>query len=976
MRRLIRIVFFMFMVAAVGTVCHAEENVRQDHNTILIIDNSLSTTGSHSLGSATDPNGLRFDAARLVYDNVLSSAQAGTQGEIGVLIFCGPENCMVYGPMNIDADPAALNEAVGQYLNEAANQNHRDNYTDIRTALEKAKDMMQGFQGNTSIILLTDGVNDLTNKPDPFSQPENIEANDQSVRLVEEMKSLGADFSVIALTAQDAIQNTEAFMAFINRLAEAGGGVAAGQDDYSNVLVATQTDLGSKLLQMFVKTESETEAQITSQLSNEKWPFTVPYNGISTATVNITFMPEDKPKIRAIELIDPDGNVFTPFDNGSVQPVEGIVVTEDRSYVILEIPSPKPGEWSVGVTSAAEEEMTINTVVRFSHNLRLVFDLPETLYQNIPQQVRAWLQQYNGETYEDLKDSGFYSLSTATLTLRQTDGSGVEESIVMDAGGDCFTAEVGLGETGAWLAEIRIENPYYVEGAGDIFFEVVEAPAGMEGYPEDGTSGQSQIGGSLESETGSASTSAFTGGSSSEAGITEGDGGNGDNIANGAAADGTSANGTAADEASGRSATVETGTGKEHFTWKAEAEADGKSVSISWDGNGADGAEGELLAVGTDSPVVSGLHSGDFIDLSVLEENQEYTLMVAAFSGGADAPGTPPPMAQLDLQLIPDMDNMGSTMLNVAGAVIQLAPTVLSSDEAIKNAVGAAKELKEGLETVENLAVQGNKGADGEAAQGMTDIPEGSDTVGVPDDESTADDGISDGQDDQKTTGGQDDENASDQKGRSEKSKSQSQKSSADAVESPEPPDASEENNGGNAISGFFGNLESNWIYLAAGGAVLVVLLAVLLLSRGKGGKKVYGTLKITCDAIRLETILKFEGRSQIQEGQPLTRHPDIAKLKNSKIYDVLSHIQASMTEADGHGMIEGSEIPHMPKEKVITLTYAEPGQSEPQVCHVGRNDGTDSVLNVRDAGRIYEVHFTGKLDFDEMMAVHSGNRR
>ena len=60
------------------------------HNYILIIDNSRSTTGRHSLGDATDPKGLRFDAAQLVYQNVVSSAATGSRGKLGVIVFGGP----------------------------------------------------------------------------------------------------------------------------------------------------------------------------------------------------------------------------------------------------------------------------------------------------------------------------------------------------------------------------------------------------------------------------------------------------------------------------------------------------------------------------------------------------------------------------------------------------------------------------------------------------------------------------------------------------------------------------------------------------------------------------------------------------------------------------------------------------------------------------------------------------------------------
>ena len=71
------------------------------HNYILLIDNSRSTTGSHSLGGATDPRGMRFDAAQLVYQNVVSSADMGSRGKLGVIVFCGPKNCVSYGPLEI-----------------------------------------------------------------------------------------------------------------------------------------------------------------------------------------------------------------------------------------------------------------------------------------------------------------------------------------------------------------------------------------------------------------------------------------------------------------------------------------------------------------------------------------------------------------------------------------------------------------------------------------------------------------------------------------------------------------------------------------------------------------------------------------------------------------------------------------------------------------------------------------------------------
>ena len=244
------------------------------HNYILIIDNSLSTTGRHQLGGATDPKGLRFDAAQLVYQNVVSSADLGSRGELVVIVFCGPKNCVTYGPLDIG--DKALDEKIGKYLNAKANAAHRDNFTDIRTALEKAREMISGFDGDTSVILLTDGVNDLLNRPDPFSRRENIEANAQCVELVKQMHGEGVDFQFIALTAEESVANTDAFMVFINDLAEAGGGAVGADGECSNVLMATQTDLNSKLVQMLIKAESASESiQTIVEYTPVYAPFTV-----------------------------------------------------------------------------------------------------------------------------------------------------------------------------------------------------------------------------------------------------------------------------------------------------------------------------------------------------------------------------------------------------------------------------------------------------------------------------------------------------------------------------------------------------------------------------------------------------------------------------------------------------------------------------------------------------------------------------
>ena len=90
----------------------------------------------------------------------------------------------------------------------------------------------------------------------------------------------------------------------------------------SNVLMATESDLNSKLLQTLILSESVPDANI--QGFNEATPlseaFTVPYDGISDATINITFMPEDKRKLDSVALVSPDGVEYRLYDGHGKDP--------------------------------------------------------------------------------------------------------------------------------------------------------------------------------------------------------------------------------------------------------------------------------------------------------------------------------------------------------------------------------------------------------------------------------------------------------------------------------------------------------------------------------------------------------------------------------------------------------------------------------------------------------------------------------
>ena len=168
--------------------------------------------------------------------------------------------------------------------------------------------------------------------------------------------------------------------------------------------------------------------------------------------------------------------------------------------------------------------------------------------------------------------------------------------------------------------------------------------------------------------------------------------------------------------------------------------------------------------------------------------------------------------------------------------------------------------------------------------------------------------------------------------------------------------------------------VRQHWMIAAGGAAALVVLLAAVVLMRGhsggKSGPKVKGHFRVVCDALNLEKVLQFEGSTRISAGSPLTKHPDIAKMKGSKPYDVLSHIQVGVAKANARGEVPGCDTPQLPNADVITLTYTNPKTGVRQVACVGSMDAAPSVFQVYDAGRTFEVEFNGNLSMDELLSL------
>lgn len=976
----------------------------EPHNTILVIDNSRSTTGRHSLGEATDPKGLRFDAARLVYQNVASSAATGGKGKIGVIVFCGPDNCVSYGPLEID--DAALDEAIGSKLNAAANAARRDDYTDIRTALQTAKDMMAGFDGDTSVLLLTDGVNDLTNRTDPFSRPENIQANDDSVALAGDIAAEGADFNVVALTAQEAVENTDAFMVFINRLAEAGGGEMGEDGAYNNVLMATQGDLNSKLLQSLIKAESASETiQTIVETTPVDAPFTVPYTGITDATVNLTFMPEDKALLESAALVAPDGTTYDLWDADGAHDQAGITVTESRSYLMFAIPTPREGDWRVVVNSKGADgeaaAVPINAVVRFNHSMRLRLAMDETLYANESARIEAWFQHFNGEQYEDLTDSDIYGQSEAVLTV--VTPSGNERTVDMKRSGDRYVTSFRPKVVGAWEARVTARNPYVKETTDTIAFEVLpertpEPTAEPTPEPTPEASAQAPA---VPAVTGASdATPEPTATPTPRPTVTP----------------------TPTPEvipitslalSIEPSVTTEEGEillkpGSVTFSWTLEEETD----------------EIEAVLLKGES-VLGTIASGMSFDSSFFKPGQTYDFRVTALPKNGQLVGAEPTVETLTFRAPPQPIAEENILLSVeplaedadetpyvdrAAEQFTVAWQIAGETDAVEAALLEDGEtLVDGLQSGDSLdrallkdgatytlrvsaLPQGGALVDMAptvAAMDFALYPQPDPVEGLTLAVSGADtkDGVSRIRGNSaklawSVTGGNIDHyrlTAVDANGGIVADETLKPSESGYTLKKPAKTDvtvrldavaryapAGEKAATASVKVHSLTFLEQYWMFIA-GGAVLLLgaVAALLLVLKNRNAKHVTGALRVRCEALGLDQPLTFFDDSKgVKVGEPITRHATLAKLKGKKAYALLSNVRMSNVQTDRDGRAPGEseegDALHRANVRVLCLTYTDPKTKQSETRCVGRYDVTPATLNLSDGSGTYEFTFSG----------------
>lgn len=455
----------IFMPYAFSEVSSNDESGWRNY--ILVIDNSGSNVKNlKSTGAATDPEGLRFSACRRMY-----SEMRPDKSRMGLIVFSGSgDYCMRFDPLELNSSYAK--QLIYDRLDDPNVINKRNQYTDINYALMQARDMAHSFRdGETAIILLTDGVNDLTNSDTALTDRENIEQNRLTLETVRSIHDENISFFVIALTAHGHSEFRSLFMKFINQMGEAGGGIVEN-GALNNVFEALDDGLGDAFSRIRGRQVGELVDEREHLFTPTEEEVQIPDFGVEQAGITISFSVSDRDKLRSISLVDPQNKVYEVWKNGHSTPGLSNMfrVETDKNFVNIQVQHPTAGNWRVIVEGA--EGTSVSQIVTLDTNLRINLSVNKPAHKDQPAHFVVRFQEYTSNGYTDCNNESLYTMSQTMLDL--TAPSGTTQNIEMKNTGTAFEADVILNEIGTYKVNIQATNPFVDKHISDYALDVVE----------------------------------------------------------------------------------------------------------------------------------------------------------------------------------------------------------------------------------------------------------------------------------------------------------------------------------------------------------------------------------------------------------------------------------------------------------------------------------------------------------------------
>lgn len=433
--------FIMFIYLFSLTNVQAEDsfNTSSRIEGVLVVDVSKSMLTS-------DPNKISSEAMKMFID--MSSLKGD---KIGFIAYAGDviaKTDLVKLQTEKDKiDLKAFIDSLGQYPN-----------TDISVGLKdaiKALDASHEQDYRPLIVLLADGNNDVDDKKGVTLQQATDSLNDA----VDEAKTKGYPVYVIGLNEvgtlnKDVLQN----------IATTTNGKffeTSSADDLPGIL--------SEIFANHLKLKVVPVDELVGKGDFEDVTITIPNTNVLEANLSlVSSQPVE------IKLFDPSGTE-------QVLPSDKISITKSKSYSMVKMISPVPGDWTLKIKGVALDKIDINFV--FNYDLQLSFAPLERKNYKAGDTIKV--EAFFEDNGQQVSNKDLYNTMKATLLVTDLETNQTEE-IPLAADQQGYTGQFIIGNSENYELKIKAEgNSFFRETpVQQISVQKAVVPVATESIPE------------------------------------------------------------------------------------------------------------------------------------------------------------------------------------------------------------------------------------------------------------------------------------------------------------------------------------------------------------------------------------------------------------------------------------------------------------------------------------------------------------
>jgi uncharacterized protein YegL len=372
----------------------------------------------------SDPNKLSNEAIKMFID--MSSLKGD---KVGVIAFA---NDVVSKKELVNLQTEADKQALKGFIDSLG----KYPYTDLSVGVTEAIKMLDNSHEKDYfplIVLLTDGNNDV----DKTKGKTNKQADDDLAHAVAAAKENGYPIYTIGLNANGQLNKD-----VLKNVAESTNGKffeTSNANDLPGILSEIYADhLKLKIVPM---------KDVVAQNDFQDVPFNVPNGNVLEA--NISLISSNPVEIK---LVDPSGNEQTV-------PSDKVLLTKSKSYSLLKLINPAPGNWIMKVKGFPKDKIDINLV--FNYDLQLKLAPLSIVGKKTGDTVKV--SAYFEDNGKQIANLDLYKTMKAVLFVKNS-VTGKTEEIPLNADAKGFAGQLILGGPADYEVSAKAEgNSFYRE---------------------------------------------------------------------------------------------------------------------------------------------------------------------------------------------------------------------------------------------------------------------------------------------------------------------------------------------------------------------------------------------------------------------------------------------------------------------------------------------------------------------------------